>query len=41
MGPTPYQFNKWNWQVFINIKKYKIVFEIREGYLRAIFLMTV
>ena len=20
-GPTPCQFEKWNWQVFINIKK--------------------
>ena len=22
MGPSPYQFDKWNCQMFINIKKY-------------------
>ena len=30
--PIPYQFNKWNCQVFINIEKiekYKIMFKIR------------
>ena len=25
MGSTPYQFDKWNCQVLINIKKYKSV----------------
>ena len=37
--PTHNEFNKWNCQVFINIKKYKIVFKIRKGYLRIIFFL--
>ena len=38
IGPTPCQFDKWNCQVFINIKKYKIVFKIRKYHLRIFFL---
>ena len=38
-GPTPYEFDKWNCQVFINIKKYKIVFKIRKDHLRIIFFL--
>ena len=38
-GPTPSQFNKWNCKVFINIKKYEIVFKIRKDYLRMIFFL--
>ena len=39
---TSYQFEKWNFQIFINIKKYKIVFKIRKYHLRIIFfLMTI
>ena len=35
------QFNKYNWQVFININKYKIVLKIRKDYLSIIvFLMA-
>ena len=33
----PCQFDKWNCQVFINIRKYKIVFKTRKDYLRIIF----
>ena len=40
-GPTPTQFDKWKWQMFINIKKYKIVFKIRKDHLRKIFLRFV
>ena len=36
VGPTPYQFGKWSYQVFIDIEKYKIGFEIS---LRIIFLL--
>ena len=39
MGPTPYQFDKWNCQVFINIKKYKIMFKKRKVHLRIIFFV--
>ena len=39
MGPTPCQFNTWNYQVFINIKKYKIMLEIPKDYLRIIFFL--
>ena len=39
MGPNPYQFDKWNCQVFINIKKYKIVLKIRKDYLTIIFFL--
>ena len=38
-GPTPYQFDKWNSQVFIKIKKYKIVFKIRKYDSRIIFYL--
>ena len=27
MGPTPCQFDNWNCQLLINVKKYKIVFK--------------
>ena len=37
--PTPCQFDKWNCQRFINMKKYKIVFKIGKKYLRI--LMTI
>ena len=30
MGSTTYQLDKWNYQVFINIKKYKIEFKMRK-----------
>ena len=39
MGLTPCQFNKWNYQVFININKYKIMLEITKDYLRIIFFL--
>ena len=40
--PIPCQFDKWNCQIFINIKKYKIVFRMRKDMLRIIFfLMTI
>ena len=35
-GLTPCQFDRWNYQMFINIKEYKTVFEIRKDYLRII-----
>ena len=35
-GPTLYQSDKWNCQVFINSKNYKIVFKIRKDYVRII-----
>ena len=35
--PAPCQFNRWNSEVFMNMKKYKIVFKIRKDYLRIIF----
>ena len=38
-GLTPCQFDKWNCKVFINIKKYKIVFKIRKDHLRIIFFL--
>ena len=38
-GPTPYQFDKWNSQVFIKIKKHKIVFKIRKYDSRIIFYL--
>ena len=37
VGNTHCQFNRWNSQVFFNIKKYKIVFKIKE-FLRITFL---
>ena len=41
MGRTPCQFSKMKHWVFINIKKYKIIFKIRKDNLRTIFfLMT-
>ena len=30
MEPTPCQFDKWNCQVFINVKKYKVMFKIKK-----------
>ena len=33
MRPIFYHFSRWNCQVFINIKKYKIIFKIRKDYL--------
>ena len=40
-GPNLCQFDKWNYQVFIHIKKYKIVYKIRKDHLRIIvFLMA-
>ena len=36
-GPIPYQFDKLNCQVFINIEKCKIVFKIRNDHLRIVF----
>ena len=39
--PIPCQFDKWNCQIFINIKKYKIAFRMGKDHLRTIFfLMT-
>ena len=40
VGNTHCQFNRWNSQVFLNIKKYKIVFKIKE-FLRITFLMAI
>ena len=34
MRLIPYHFSRWNCQVFINIKKYKIIFKVRKDYLR-------
>ena len=38
-GPTPCQLDKWNCQVFINIKKYEIVFKIRKDRLKIIYFL--
>ena len=38
---TPCQFNKWNYQVFINIKKYKMMLEIRKDHLRIILSIAI
>ena len=35
-GTQPMPIQQGNWQVFINIKKYKIVFRIRKNHLRII-----
>ena len=40
-GSTLDQFNKWNSQVFINIKKYKIVFKIRKYLKIRLFVMAI
>ena len=36
MRPASCQFEKWNCQTFINMKKYKIVFKIGKKYLRIL-----
>ena len=38
-GSHPLPIRQWNCQKFINIKKYKIVFEIRKDYLTIIFFL--
>ena len=40
MEPTPFaKLDKWNCQLLINIKKYKIVFKIRKDHLWIFFLL--
>ena len=34
-----YPFDKWNFQVFINIEKYNVLFKIRKYYIRIIFVL--
>ena len=36
---SPCQLNKWNCQVFINIKKYNTMFKIRKDHLRIVFFL--
>ena len=40
-GLTPCQYNKWDCQVFINIKIWKKVFKISKDYIRMIFVLMV
>ena len=35
---APYPFDKWNFQVFINIEKYNVLFKIKY-YIRIIFVL--
>ena len=40
MAPAAsYPFDKWNFQVFINIEKYNVLFKIRKYYIRIIFVL--